>query len=106
MASVAVPLSLVSFIASSFFFCAAICHAGIAARPPDLLYNDAAGFSVDGVDAAGVVLPCAPVELAPLVPFDCSTGAGVATGCCAGVELPEVPLTFGVGAGLCDWFAP
>jgi hypothetical protein len=34
-ASATVPLSLVSFFASSVFFAAAICHAGIAARPGD-----------------------------------------------------------------------
>ena len=58
VASVAVPLSLVSFFASSDFFCAAICHAGMAALPLGLLYE---GFSVDGVEvdveAVAVLVP-------------------------------------------------
>jgi hypothetical protein len=99
LASTAVPLSLVSFLAaSSFFFCAAICHAGIAARPEGSLPYEGGAFSVDGVEAAGVLLPaCASVLL---VPLDGSVGAGVDEGCGAGVEVPDVLLTFGVGVAL------
>jgi hypothetical protein len=89
LASVTVPLSLVSFLA------------GMAARPPaSLPYDDEADFSADGVEVevdAVVVLPWASVVLVLLV---CSVGAGVDDGCGAGVEVPDVPLA--VGAGLCD----
>jgi hypothetical protein len=107
VASVTVPLSLVSFFASSDFFCAAICHAGMAARPPAALpYDEAAALSgvKVGVGAdAGVLLPWASVVLATLF---CSLAAGVDDACGAGVDVPEVPLTLGVAAGVCDWFWP
>ena len=57
---VEVPIDALSAFASSFFFAAAICHAGIAARPFAILpYGDdaAAGFSGAGVDAAATMLP-------------------------------------------------
>ena len=67
LASTAVPLSLVSFFASSVFLAAAICHAGIAARPVGilLLYED-----------MGVIVPFVWFSVA-LVPLVCSAGAGV-----------------------------
>ena len=68
LASAAVPLSLVSF-GSSVFLAAAICHAGIAARPDWLPLQDCTGFSVVGVDdAAALLLVCPPI---------CSLDAGV-----------------------------
>jgi hypothetical protein len=106
LASATVPLSLVSFLAaSSDFFCAAICHAGMAARPPaSLPYDEDADLSAVGVGmdvgADAVLVPWLSVVLVPLV---CSACAGVAEGCCAGVDEPELPLTFDVGAELCDW---
>ena len=87
LASTAVPLSLVSFFASSVFFAAAICHAGIAARPVGSLLYEGAGFSVLGVDAAGVALLWFSVAL---VPFVCS--AGVDDGCGVEVEGVDVPF--------------
>lgn len=72
----------------------------MAARPPAARpYVDPAGFSAAGVDTAALLLPWASVEL---VPFVCSVDAEVDDDCGAGVEAPDVPFTFGVGAGLCD----
>jgi hypothetical protein len=96
LASVAVPLSLVSFFASSVFFAAAICHAGIAARPVGSLPYEDTGFSALGVDAAGVALLWLSVVLVPLV---CSLGAGVEDGCGVDVEGVDVPF---VCAEFCD----
>jgi hypothetical protein len=68
----------------------------MAARPPGLLNGDAAGFSVEGVDALAEAL--LPWLSGTLTPFDCSVGVEVAAGCGAGVA--EIPLTFGVCAGV------
>jgi hypothetical protein len=88
----------VSFLASSVFFAAAICHAGIAARPGDGLPYAGRGFSVLGVGmelGAGVVLPFVWLSLA-LVPFVCSLGAGVDDGWGVDAEAAGVPLVLGV----------
>ena len=83
--SATVPLSA-SFFASSLFFAAAICHAGIAARPFAIrpYGDDAAGFSAA---AAGVDVPAALLPVAE----GAGSGAGVAgadTGAGAGVVVP------------------
>jgi hypothetical protein len=104
LASTAVPLSVVSFFASSVFFAAAICHAGIAARPVGSLPYEGASFSELGVDVeAGVALVWLSVVL---VPFVCSLGTGVDDGCGVDVEGVIVPLTLGVCAEFCGWPAP
>jgi len=101
-ASTAVPLSLVSFFASSVFFAAAICHAGIVARPGEGLPYAGRGFSVAGLGVgAGVALPFVWVSVA-LVPLVCSLGAGVEDGCGVDAEAAGVPFVLGV----CDCACP
>lgn len=90
LASTAVPLSLVSFLASSVFFAAAICHAGMAARPVGILLL---------YEAEGVARPLAWLS-APEVPFACSAGAGVDGAWGVGVETEDVPFTLGVWGAL------
>jgi hypothetical protein len=102
LASTAVPLSLVSFFASSVFLAAAICHAGMAARPDWFPLHDCTGFSE--VEEGGAVTPLLAWPPVAVVSFACSLGAGVDVDWGAGVG--GVSLTFGVGVGLCDCPAP
>jgi hypothetical protein len=103
LASVAVPLSLVSFFASSLFFAAAICQAGIAARPPAVLPygNVVCAFSSAGEGTLDEALfPC---PLVALEPFGCSEGVELGVACGAGVDGAGVdgagvPFNAGVGA--------
>ena len=88
------PLSAVSFFASSLFFAAAICHAGMAARPADPRQDCTGLGSAAGV---GEAVPLAAPVLAPPGMADeaaggvlvgCSVDAGCVVAVAAGVLVP------------------